>query len=326
MKVMSEIIKKMETEENKKENSYIGLFVLNLTLVGLIVSFSMMIYKSTSGRREMVSNVSSVKHFALRMDQSKIEAKSVFVYDVLNDKVLYAKNPDEVLPLASLVKVMTVYTARNLADKDEVISVKKEDLSEEGDNGLLVGEKWKLKDISDFSLVVSSNDGARMIASAIGAKISQDENLSRREFVKKMNEFAESLGLKTLHFENETGLDTSDGTGGVGSSRDFAKLVSFVLEKYPDILEQTAFLDSNIKSLNKVHKVSNTNDFVEQISGAVASKTGFTDKAGGNLVTVFNVGLGHPVVAVVLGSSTDGRFKDMLYVASSTINQVASQK
>lgn len=308
---------------DKKENN-IGLIVLNLTLIGLVFSFSLMLYRLKSGDKIVTESQKQISQ-KIKIDQSKIKAKSVIVYDINDEKVLYEKNSDEKLPLASLVKIMTVYTARSLADTDEVISVKKEDLSEEGDNGLLVGEKWKLKDISDFSLIVSSNDGARMIASAIGSvKLGKDN--PRDLFISKMNELSSKLGLNTLHFNNETGLDKDDSLGGVGSAKDLAKLIAISLSHYPDIFDKTSSLYSDIHSFNTIHNASNTNSYVDQISGILASKTGFTDKAGGNLMTVFNVGLAKPIAVVVLGSTVDGRFEDMSYIASTTINQIANIK
>lgn len=308
---------------NVKEERPIGLFILNLTLVGLIVSFSMMIYKSKTDNH-VVDKVGKPISRTINIDDSLIEAKSVFVYDIKEKKVLYQKNPDELMPLASLVKIMTVYTARSLADKNDIFSVKKEDLLEEGDSGLLVGEKWTLKDISDFSLLVSSNDGSRMIASAVGFKKNDKEGDPRDFFISKMNDFAKDLGLTSLHFNNETGLDNGNILGGVGSSKDIAKLIYIVFQKYPDIFEKTNVSETSISSLNKIHKAVNTNDFIEEISGALASKTGFTDKAGGNLMTVWSLGLAHPVVSVVLGSTSQGRFKDTLYIASTTINQFSN--
>jgi D-alanyl-D-alanine carboxypeptidase len=54
-----------------------------------------------------------------------------------------------------------------------------------------------------------------------------------------------------------------------------------------------------------------TNQAIESLPGAEASKTGYTDMAGGNLGVVVDISLGHPVVIVVLGSTKEGRFRDM---------------
>jgi D-alanyl-D-alanine carboxypeptidase len=60
-----------------------------------------------------------------------------------------------------------------------------------------------------------------------------------------------------------------------------------------------------------MHIFPNTNEALEHLPGLIASKTGYTDLAGGNLAIVFDKGIGHHFVAVVLGSSRQGRFSDM---------------
>jgi len=58
------------------------------------------------------------------------------------------------------------------------------------------------------------------------------------------------------------------------------------------------------------------------IPGIIMGKTGYTDLAGGNLAVVFDAGVGHPVVAVVMGSTQDGRFSDMKQLVSASIAAV----
>ena len=73
-----------------------------------------------------------------------------------------------------------------------------------------------------------------------------------------------------------------------------------------------------MRSLNeKIVGIPNTNQSIEELFGAEGSKTGFTDIAGGNLGVIVDITVGHPVVLVVLGSSREGRFKDIatLYTA-----------
>ena len=122
----------------------------------------------------------------------QLSAKAAMVWDVKEQKVLFEQKSDMVLPLASLAKVMLAVTAADTAPAYTSVAIKKEFLEEEGDTGLFVDEKWKLKDLLDFSLTTSSNDGSRAIASVIGATKtgSQDIEASRRDFVNLMNEKA----------------------------------------------------------------------------------------------------------------------------------------
>ena len=114
--------------------------------------------------------------------------------------------------------------------------------------------------------MVSSNDGARSVASVIGATNlkTDDYNLGRKDFVSKMNEKAEELGLKQTYFTNESGLDDGITSGGYGSAIDVSKLLGYILKNHPEILEATRYQTLNISSLDKTHLAKNTNIDVDQ--------------------------------------------------------------
>lgn len=259
-------------------------------------------------------------------DGIQIEGRSAIVLDLETGEPLYQKDADRVLPLASLTKVMTAVTAVELIPHYTVVKIDPLFLQEEGDSGLFSNEEWKLKDLLDFSLVTSSNDGARAIASVAGAVSNGSGlyDLGRDDFLEEMNKKASELGLTRTKFWNETGLDLDEvQSGGYGSARDMANLFSYALSEYPELLEATVDETNTISSLSNAHKADNTNEFVNQIPGVMASKTGFTDLAGGNLAVAFNAGLRHPVVVVVLGSSFDGRFTDVMRLAEAARGHIA---
>ncbi|MEK9201537.1 MAG: hypothetical protein AAB944_01045, partial [Patescibacteria group bacterium] len=79
-----------------------------------------------------------------------LSAKTALVWDIKNQKVLYALNADKPWALASLTKVMTAVTANELIPYYTVITVNDEALKEEGDSGLFGNERWKFKDLLDF--------------------------------------------------------------------------------------------------------------------------------------------------------------------------------
>ena len=186
-----------------------------------------------------------------------------------------------------------------------------------------VGEKWRARDLLDFTLLVSSNDGAASLAAAAGLVFSgsgqntestiTDVATRENDFVGKMNEKARSLGLVQTYFLNETGLDLqSQVSGAYGSARDVANLLAYAVEKYPDLFEATRQPTLKVSPLDgKSREAKNTNEAVLKIPGLIASKTGYTDLAGGNLAVLFDAGLGHPIAIVVLGSSEQGRFADV---------------
>jgi serine-type D-Ala-D-Ala carboxypeptidase (penicillin-binding protein 5/6) len=189
---------------------------------------------------------------------------------------------------------------------------------------LVANESWRLKDLLDFSLVVSSNDGARSIASAVGAfdLKSDDYDLGRKDFITKMNKTAQDLGLKQTYFVNESGLDVGSVSGGYGSAIDVAALMQYILVHHPEVLEATKYPTLDIKSFDAKHVAKNTNTDIGDIPGLIASKTGYTELAGGNLAIVFDSSIGRPIIVVVLGSTQEGRFADVSALVNASLTYI----
>ena len=230
-----------------------------------------------------------------------VEAEAIYVYDVSTQKVLYQKNANKAFPLASVTKAMTAIIAKDEGEDENIITIDQNAILTDGDSGLQEGERWTLKKLLSFMLISSSNDGAAAISGAFP------------NFVDKMNQKATVLGLDTMKFKNPTGLDMeeSNETGGYGSAKDVAELFEYGVRKYPELFEPTTYLSKEFSSDLFQHEARNTNAALTDIPNSLASKTGYTNKAGGNLAMVFDRGLSEPVIVVVLGSSYDGRFKDM---------------
>lgn len=255
-----------------------------------------------------------------------LAAEAAFVYDVASDTVLYAKNPDKRLPLASVTKVMAALVAKELAPEQSTVTVSREAVRTTGDSGLFLGERWLLKDLLDFTLVSSANDGATAMALALGAlgsSTANDEEIIN-DFVAQMNRKAAELGMKDTYYFNDTGLDESEVKGGAyGSARDQAMLFAHILRERPFLLSATGEPSITAVSLDGiVHVASNTSSIVGEIPGIIASKTGYTDLAGGNLVVAFDPEIGRPIVVAVLGSTLEGRFEDVLELINASLESV----
>ncbi len=251
-----------------------------------------------------------------------LEARAVFVFDLATGKILFSQNENDKLPLASITKIMTALVAREHISQGAVVTLTKDDLSAEGDTGLLSGERWRMGDLLDVMLIVSSNDSARAVSAFVGSNGQvSDPNFSRARFVQRMNEKALALGFNTMEFFNESGLDVSETrNGGYGSAREVALLFAELWKKYPTSVEITARKDARIYSQDKIaHFLQNTNEVTGRFPGLVGSKTGYTALAGGNLAIIFDRGIGSPVVIVVLGSTYKGRFEDMQKLVQATI-------
>ena len=306
---------------NKFELRLFG--TLGLVLI-VLLSFSFIAGKRVQRGDESKPTQVVTNYF----DNLDLRAKAIYVLDLRTGKVLFSKNPDVRLPLASLTKVMTAVVAVDIAPEFSTIVVNESALKAEGDSGLKAHERWSLKKLLDFSLTSSSNDGAKAVALALGAlnKTNSSEADAENDFVRAMNKKADSLNMKNTYYLNETGLDESNiKNGAYGTASDMATLFSYILKNKPELLEATQESTLVVSSLdNVVHKVKNTDQIVVNIPGIKASKTGFTDIAGGNLVVAFDPELGRPIIISVLGSTQTERFSDVEKLVKATLSTIDS--
>jgi D-alanyl-D-alanine carboxypeptidase len=289
----------------KNIKNYVLVVLLLFGVFLVSDSLSIVMNKNSGNTQKKVS----IKNNKNPFENISLEAQAVYVYDLNKKEVLFAKNEEMQIPLASLTKVMTAIIASKNSKNEETLTVNRKNLIPEGDSGLLVDEDWSLKNLIDFTLVSSSNDGASMLASVISVDSDDEYNSS---FVRKMNYMADKIGMNQTYFLNESGLDLSKNiSGAYGSAKDMAILFSYLLNTYPNLLEATTYETIKVESSAATHKVKNTNKIIDKIPGVIASKTGFTDLSGGNLVIAYDAGPMHPIVISVMGSSMDGRFRDV---------------
>jgi D-alanyl-D-alanine carboxypeptidase len=243
-----------------------------------------------------------------------LEGEAVYVFDARTGKTLFSKNEEASLPLASLTKVMTALVASGVSENTSVAS--------------LDGEKWNLKELLDYTLVVSSNNGASAIAGAGGAllsqKTSEPEMGDEEIFIQKMNEEARALHLAQTFYLNPSGLDVTDTlSGAYGSAKDMALLFAHILKEKPALMEATAYDSLRFRSLDGTsYAAENTNIVARTIPGLLASKTGYTNLAGGNLVIAFDAGPAHPIIVSVLGSTQEGRFTDVEKLVKASVEKI----
>ena len=237
-----------------------------------------------------------------------IKARAAYVKNLNTGKVLYAKNENEKLPLASLTKIMTALVAKKNADGNQLIKISDSDLATEGEYYLSSQEIFKLKDLIDITMAGSVNDTATAISGVLN---------NEKTFIDEMNSTAKQIGLTNSTFQNPTGLDTNVFTASAkGSAKDITTLLQYTIINYPDIFEATTVNNVTIQSTDGItHKIKNTNEITGELPGLIASKTGFTDLAGGNLALIVDMGLNEPVAIVILGSpNSETRFDDALEI------------
>jgi D-alanyl-D-alanine carboxypeptidase len=294
------------------------IITLALTLFAASMSL-LMLPESTTQIAARENTATAAATLPDYFSEITLEAKAAYVFDIANQKELFAKNADESLPLASIAKIMTTVTAMELAPRSTVVRISLESLHEEGDSGFYVDEKWDLTSLLQYMLVSSSNDGA----AAIATSLSGDQSI----FVQEMNAEAQRIGLSTMRFMNPTGLDISETEAGAyGSAKDVARMLAFALQRDAEIIEPTRYPSITIESLDGfTHTAPNTDIIVQSVPSLIAGKTGYTVLAGGNLTIIFDAGVQQPIAVVVLGSSYNGRFDDIKKLVDSSIKTIANQ-
>lgn len=248
-------------------------------------------------------------------DGIHLQADAAIVIELNTGKVLFEKNADTQLPLASLTKVPLALAVSEVLDPERVITIPYDTSYTEGGQRLLQGERWKIRDVMHFTLIASSNEGAQILADAADAQLHSlyASSTPGKAALWRMNDLATSLGLSHTYFLNVSGLDESEAqSGAYGSARDMAKVFAYAATSRPDVFAGTTkdgmlLYDQDGRST----AAFNTNEALGQIPGLIMGKTGYTDLAGGNLGVVFDAGLSQPIVAIVLGSTHAGRFSDM---------------
>lgn len=286
--------------KRRKQNNNINIRFNNLVSFVLFVfvfllSFSLKSETVNAGEKYSPSVIATTTNIFLG---SKLDARSYVIYDIVEKRVLYEEELHTPLPLASITKLMTAYTALKIGSLNDLVEVK--DFDNDGIvYGLEIGYKYKLSELLKYMLVMSSNDVAKSIAEFYGYT----------SFINEMN----SLSLQnnwSFKFYNASGLDESDAlAGGYGTAYSVAMLTGSLYNEYSSIFGETSSKFVSIDTGNGFISIPNTNQFIGEMPGILASKTGFTDLAKGNLTVIADPLLGRPIVVVVLGASKEDRFK-----------------
>ena len=209
---------------------------------------------------------------AVEMD---ISAKSAILVDFNTGKVLYSKNENEPLAMASMTKVMSMLLIMEKIDDgslkyDDIVEISTESSSMGGSQIFLnPGDKYKVIDLLKGVAMASANDAVVALAEKTYG--------SKEHFIEAMNKKAESLGLKNTHFVNVHGLDEE---GHYSSAYDMSVMARELL-KHEKILDFTRVYEEYLtKPDGSQIWLVNTNKLVRFYDGVDGLKTGFTQNAG----------------------------------------------
>ncbi len=229
-------------------------------------------------------------------------AKAVCLIDSESGQTIYQSNGDQTLPLASMTKVMTAYLALDTMGHADTIYVDPATKSYTPEDKALLGHTWSFDSLMSALLINSSNAAADALAAQFG-------KLQRGDFVSQMNATAQTLEFKSFVYKNPSGIDLVEGTkrdgGGMGSACDSARMLITLQKKYPSYALLSTKGETTIQALDGTSLVlHNTDPLPMEKSGILASKTGSTTLAGGNLSLVYSTN-GQQFGIVVIGAKDE---------------------
>lgn len=222
-------------------------------------------------------------------------AKSAVMIDASSGAVLYSKNKDLKLGMASTTKIMTGILAIENGNMNDVYTVSPTGEWVEGSSIYLnPGEKITLETLVYGLLLKSGNDAALAIAIHIAG--------SEKAFVNMMNEKAQELGLKDTHFANPHGLYAEDH---YTTAHELAILASYAMKNpvFAQIVNTVQYKEEPIEERDG-RVINNANKLVNLYNEAIGVKPGYTPETGRTLVGAAEKN-GVKVITVTLDCSDD---------------------
>lgn len=217
--------------------------------------------------------------YGMQLSESELYARSACLMDADSGRVLYSKNSEQKLPMASTTKIMTCILALEDGRMDDLVTVSAYAASQPKVHmGAKTGEQFYLQDLLYALMLNSDNDAAVMIAEQVGGSV--------EGFAEKMNLKARELGCDDTYFITPNGLD-AENKNGIHSTtaKDLARILRYCIMESPKkaeflaITQMPAYTFWNY-SKTQIYQCTNHNAFLGMMDGALTGKTGFTGNAG----------------------------------------------
>lgn len=198
-------------------------------------------------------------------------------------------------PMASVSKLMTAVVATDLLDPNQHVTITEEmTAADPTENILRVGDTYTVSALLRVMLLPSNNVAAEALAQFYG----------RSAFLAAMNAKAQAWGMADTYYDDPSGLSAANES----SANDLLKLAQHIYAGYPQVLAVTRMPQAIVLNLqtNQPVTVKSINQFAGD-ADFIGGKTGYTDQADGNLLSIFSYE-GKPVFIVVLGINDGVRF------------------
>jgi len=237
-------------------------------------------YKRNSSNHISYGNFDRSSTGKLSKNLALYQFKAGILVDLDTRKVIWEKNSNSPVPIASLTKLLTIYTAfEELERRTELTLQTQATVSIECTQvgkvkvNLVPGEKVSLHELFIYSMLRSANDAAHLIAEYFGYGDSST-------FINLMNRKAADIGMTGACFYNANGLPIYGKTPAetrmnLASCQDMVKLIERLYE-YPMILRY-----ASCRSKATRHgMLTNGNRLLGSVKGMEGLKTGYTNAAG----------------------------------------------
>ncbi|MCM1044660.1 MAG: D-alanyl-D-alanine carboxypeptidase [Candidatus Gastranaerophilales bacterium] len=241
-------------------------------------------------------------------EEISLYATAAVLLDADSGRVLYGKNPDTPMAMASTTKIMTCITVLEYGDPDDILTVSAYASSmPKVKLYLRQGEQYRVRDLLFSLMLESHNDSAVALAEYIGRQYLsaelQDKDISEytveeskqavAAFAALMNQKAAELGCVQTHFITPNGLDATETVtlenGETAmmehctTAAELARMMAYCIRRSPQrelFLEITRTPDYQFSANDRSFSCTNHNAFLSMMEGALSGKTGFTNKAG----------------------------------------------
>lgn len=246
-------------------------------------------------------------------DFPDVHVTAALVKELGAEQPLFVYHPSARWPLASVSKLMTALVALDNLGPATILTVSQGAVDTEGAaGGLKAGEKYSVIDLVRAMLTVSSNDAAIVLAQAYDKKQlgndAFDAAINKTAlFTAAMQQKARDLGMSETYYGDPSGLSV------VNQSiiTDLESLTNYIVANHPEIFEITRRKENVVleRRSNTRRTILSINEFAGQ-SDFFGGKTGKTDEAGGNLLSLFKYN-GKEYLIIVFGTEgTEDRFSD----------------
>ena len=302
-KRIKELRKRKQREKRRARTGYLRYLPVAILVVFffLCLTSSLITLGGSGGNEDYLTMEVSATN-ALEMEEMQLHPKEVaepelaavaaFLMDPETADILYEKNADQPLPMASTTKIMTAIVAMENASLSELITISN-NASGVGESSVWLeeGEILSVEQLLYALLVQSANDAAVALAESVGG--------SEQAFVEMMNQKAAELGAENTHFVNSHGLDQE---GHYSSARDLATMAEYAMRDplFREIVKSDGYqIPWPGHPWNRV--LENHNRLLEMYPYATGIKTGYTFGAGRCLVASASKE-GRDLISVILNS------------------------